>query len=211
MNYLANYFEQASKISLAIDHAAVEIVVMGLVRLRERGGRLFLLGVGGSAANCSHAVNDFRKLAGIEAYSPCDNVSEITARTNDEGWATVFEAWRITSRANKNDAVMVLSVGGGDAERNISPNIVRALDEAKRRGVTIYGIVGPNGGYTRKIGDEVILVPVEDRSAVTPHTEAFQAVIWHGIVCHPELMRASNKWEQTLHDQKSGNQQSRIS
>lgn len=211
MSYLANYFEQTSKISLAIDHAAVERVAIGLARLRDRGGRLFLLGVGGSAANCSHAVNDFRKLAGIEAYSPCDNVAELTARTNDEGWETVFEAWLKTSRADKNDAVMVFSVGGGDAERNVSPNIVRALDEAKRRGMTIYGIVGPKGGYTRKVGDEVILVPVDDASAVTPHTEAFQAVIWHGIVCHPALMQVSNKWEEITQSQKSGDKQSRIS
>lgn len=195
MSYSAKYFEQASKIALAVDSAAVERVALALAALRDRGGRLFLLGVGGSAANCSHAVNDFRKLAGLEAYSPCDNVAELTARTNDEGWATVFEAWLKTSRADQNDAVMVFSVGGGDAERNISPNIVRALDEAKRRGLKIYGIVGPKGGYTHKVGDEVIRVPVEDPSAITPHTEAFQAVIWHCIVCHPALMIASNKWE----------------
>ena len=200
MSYVTEYFEQASKIALAIDHEAVERVAIGLARLRDRGGRLFLLGVGGSAANCSHAVNDFRKIAGIEAYSPCDNVAELTARTNDEGWATVFEAWLKTSRANEKDAVMVFSVGGGDAEKNVSANIVRGLEEAKRRGLTIYGIVGPNGGYTRQVGDEVILVPVEDKSAVTPHTEAFQAVIWHCIVCHPELARATNKWETISRD-----------
>ena len=212
MSYSANYFKEASKISLAIDHVAVERVAAGLARLRERGGRLFLLGVGGSAANCSHAVNDFRKLAGIEAYSPCDNVAELTARTNDEGWATVFEAWLKTSRANKKDAVMVFSVGVGDAERNISPNIVRALEEAKRRKMTIYGIVGPNGGYTRKVGDEVILVPVLDKSSITPHTEAFQAVIWHCLVCHPLLKQISNKWEQvTASSKKSDEKQSRIS
>lgn len=195
MGYAAEYLNQAAKICLAIDPQAIERIAIGLAALRERGGRLFLIGVGGSAANCSHAVNDFRKLAGIEAYSPCDNVAELTARTNDEGWDTVFEAWLKVSRANKNDIVMVLSVGGGDAERNISPNIVRALDEAKKRGLTIYGIVGPHGGHTRKLGDEVIVVPVADRSFVTPHTEAFQAVIWHCIVCHPKLMAASNKWE----------------
>lgn len=196
MTYVTDYLRQAAKICLAIDHEAVERIAIGLAALRERGGRLFLIGVGGSAANCSHAVNDFRKLAGIEAYSPCDNVAELTARTNDEGWATVFEAWLKVSRANKNDTIMVFSVGGGDAERNVSPNIVLALDEAKRRGLTIYGIVGPNGGYTRKVGDEVITVPVEDKTRVTPHTEAFQAVIWHCIVCHPKLMTTSNKWEQ---------------
>ena len=212
MTHSEKYFEQASRISLAIDPLAVDRIAHGLAKLRERGGRLFLLGVGGSAANCSHAVNDFRKLAGIEAYSPCDNVAELTARTNDEGWATVFEAWLKTSRANKNDAVMIFSVGGGDAERNISPNIVRALDEAKRRGLTIYGIVGPNGGYTHKVGDEVIRVPVEDPSSVTPHTEAFQAVIWHCIVCHPDLMMAPNKWEQITHaGEKTGEKQGRIS
>ena len=195
MTHTQKYLEQASKICLAINPDSLERVALGLAALRERGGRLFLLGVGGSAANCSHAVNDFRKLAGIEAYSPCDNVAELTARTNDEGWATVFEAWLKTSRADKDDVVMVMSVGGGDAERNVSPNIVRALDEAKRRGMMIYGIVGPNGGHTYKLGDEVIRVPVEDASLITPHTEAFQALIWHCIVCHPGLMMTSNKWE----------------
>ena len=199
MTHSEKYFEQASKICLSIDTAAIERLVQALVKLRERGGRLFLLGVGGSAANCSHAVNDFRKLAGIEAYSPCDNVAELTARTNDEGWATVFEGWLKVSRADKKDAVMVLSVGGGDAERNVSPNIVRGLEEAKRRGLTVLGIVGPKGGYTHQVGDEVIRVPVEDPTAVTPHTEAFQAVVWHCIVCHPALMTAPNKWEQITH------------
>ena len=196
MTHSEQYLQQAARIAQAIDPESLERLALGLVRLRERGGRLFLLGVGGSAANCSHAVNDFRKLAGIEAYSPCDNVAELTARTNDEGWATVFEAWLKTSRANEKDALLVLSVGGGDAEQNISVNIVNALNEAKKRGLTIYGIVGPNGGHTKKVGDEVVVVPVEDRSMVTPHTEAFQAVIWHCIVCHPRLMAHSNKWEQ---------------
>src|SRR5262249_43933452 len=151
-------------------------------------GRLFLIGVGGSAANCSHAVNDFRKLAGIEAYTPCDNVAELTARTNDEGWSTVFEAWLKTSRAGSRDAVFVLSVGGGDAERNVSPNIVRALDEAKRRNVKIFGIVGRDGGYAKKVGDWVLVIPTVSAGSVTPHTEAFQAVIWHCLVSHPKLM-----------------------
>src|SRR4029077_5103866 len=137
-----------------------------------------LLGVGGSAANCSHAVNDFRKITGIEAYTPCDNVSELTARTNDEGWATVFEPWLRRSRANRQDAVLVLSVGGGDAIRNVSVNLVRALDEARRRGLTIYGIVGRDGGYTKQVGHEVIVVPTVDPAHVTPHAEAFQAVVW---------------------------------
>ena len=195
MTHTQKYLEQASKIALALDPEALERVALGLARLRERGGRLFLIGVGGSAANCSHAVNDFRKLAGIEAYSPSDNVAELTARTTDEGWATVFEAYLKTSRADKKDALMVFSVGGGDLEKNISPNIVRALDEAKRRGMTIYGIVGPKGGHTFEVGDEVIRVPVGDSTLVTPHTEAFQGLIWHCIVCHPGLMLNSNKWE----------------
>lgn len=189
------YLKQAAEIARSIDPEAVERIVEGLVRLRERGGRLFLIGVGGSAANCSHAVNDFRKIAGIEALSPCDNVSELTARTNDEGWATVFEAWLKTSRASEKDAVMVLSVGGGDAEKNISVNIVRALEESKKRGLLIFGIVGRNGGYTKKVGDEVIVVPTVDAKHVTPHTEAFQSVICHCLVSHPRLMIQEAKWE----------------
>lgn len=193
MTHSQQYLKQAAQIALAIDHEAVERIVAGLVQLRARGGRLFLLGVGGSAANCSHVVSDFRKLAGIEAYSPCDNVAELTARINDDGWATVFEAWLRTSRANEKDAVLVLSVGGGDVNRNVSVNIVRGLDEAKRRGLTIYGIVGRDGGYTKEIGDEVIVVPTVDPAQVTPHSEAFQAVIWHCFVCHPSLMVQENK------------------
>ncbi len=189
------YFEHAARIAEAIDPDAVERIVAGLIDLRERGGRLFLLGVGGSAANCSHAVNDFRKIAGIEAYTPVDNVSELTARTNDDGWETVFEAYLRTSRANEKDAVLVFSVGGGDAVRGISANIVRALDEAKRRGLTIYGIVGRDGGYTKQVGDEVIVVPTVSPTQVTPHAEAFQAVVWHCIVSHPELAANAMKWE----------------
>ena len=176
----------------------MENMVDALVDLRERGGRLFLLGVGGSAGNCSHAVNDFRKLAGIEAYSPCDNVSELTARTNDEGWDTIFAAWLRGSRANSSDAVFVFSVGGGNAEKNVSPNLVKALDEAKERGLTIFGIVGRDGGYTAKVGDFVLIVPTVDPNAVTPHSESFQAVVWHGLVSHPKLMQQSNKWEGLL-------------
>lgn len=195
MNHSQQYFEQMAKIALAIDHEAVERIAIGLAKLRERDGRLFFLGVGGSAANCSHAVNDFRKLVGIEAYTPCDNVAELTARINDEGWSTTFEAWLKTSRANEKDAVFVFSVGGGDADRNVSINIVRGLDEAKRRGLTIYGIIGRDGGYTKRIGDEVIVVPTVDPAHITPHTEAFQGVIWHCLVCHPRLMMQQGKWE----------------
>jgi len=162
--------------------------------VRERGGRLFFLGVGGSAANCSHAVNDFRKIAGFEAYAPTDNVSELTARTNDEGWDTVFSAWLRTSRANKNDAVFVFSVGGGNLEKNVSPNIVAGLKEAKERGLKVFGVVGRDGGYTKKVGDCVIVIPTVDANRVTPHTEAFQAVVWHCLVSHPALQQIATKW-----------------
>ena len=194
-SHTQRYFTYAATVAAAIDPAAVERLAQALVALRDGGGRLFLLGVGGSAANCRHAVNDFRKLAGIEAYSPCDNVSELTARTNDEGWHTVFAEWLKTSRANSKDAVMVFSVGGGDVARNVSPNIVHALDEAKRRGVKIFGIVGRDGGYTRQIGDEVIVVPTVDAELVTPLAEAFQAVVWHCLVSHPALAVQRAKWE----------------
>ncbi|MEQ8786730.1 MAG: SIS domain-containing protein [Pirellulaceae bacterium] len=189
------FLAQAAEIASTIDHQLVERIAEELVDLRDRGGRLFMLGVGGSAANCSHAVNDFRKLAGIETYSPCDNVSELTARTNDEGWETVFSEWLKVSRANENDAVFVLSVGGGDAERNVSANIVHALDEAKRRGLKIFGIIGRAGGYTKQVGDAVVVVPTVDDSHITPHAEAFQAVVWHCIVSHPQVKARATKWE----------------
>ena len=195
MSHSQRFLAEVAQIASAIDHEAIERMVLGLVKLREDGGRLFVLGVGGSAANSSHALNDFRKLAGIEAYTPVDNVSELTARTNDEGWDTVFEAWLRTSHANEKDAVLVLSVGGGDAERNVSANIVRAVDEAKLRGLKIYGIVGRAGGHTHRVGDEVILVPTVESAHVTPHSEAFQAVIWHCLVFHPRLLAYQSKWE----------------
>jgi D-sedoheptulose 7-phosphate isomerase len=189
------YLEQVQQIAAALDHELIERMAAELVNLRERGGRLFMIGVGGSAANCSHAVNDFRKLAGIETYSPCDNVAELTARTNDEGWTTVFEGWLRTSQAGPKDALFVLSVGGGDAQRNVSPNIVRALDEGKKRGLKIFGIVGRDGGHTKRVGDWVVVVPTVDAKAITPHSEAFQAVIWHCLVSHPKVMLQANKWE----------------
>jgi len=195
MTHVATYFEQVAGIAAKIDHNAIERIAAGLAELRERGGRLFIIGVGGSAANCSHAVNDFRKLCGIEAYSPVDNVSELTARTNDEGWETVFAAWLRTSRAGSKDAILVFSVGGGDAERNISANIVRALEEAKSRALKIYGVVGRDGGFTKKVGDDVVVVPTLDPKTVTPHTEAFQAVVWHCLVSHPSLAIKEAKWE----------------
>jgi len=188
------YFEEAVKVAQSIDTAQVERLASELVALRERGGRLFLLGVGGSAGNCSHAVNDFRKLCGIEAYAPTDNVSELTARTNDEGWDTVFSGWLKISKGNSNDAVLVFSVGGGSLEKNVSPNIVSGLKEAKLRGMKIFGVVGRDGGYTKQVGDCVIVVPTVEASRVTPHAEAFQAVIWHCLVSHPVLQQIATKW-----------------
>ena len=194
MTHSLKFFAQVEKVAKTIDLDVLETMVQGLIDLKNRGGRLFLLGVGGSAANCSHAVNDFRKLCDIEAYTPVDNVSELTARTNDEGWETVFAAWLRTSRADSDDAVLVLSVGGGDAERKVSANIVHGLDEAKQRGLSIFGIVGRDGGYTRKVGDAVLVVPTVDPDHVTPLTEAFQAVVWHCIVSHPALQTKATKW-----------------
>jgi D-sedoheptulose 7-phosphate isomerase len=201
VSHAERYLEQASRIAREIDHEAVERIAEQLAALRERGGRLFLIGVGGSAANCSHAVNDFRKLVGIECYSPCDNVAELTARTNDEGWETIFDSWLRTSRATARDALFVLSVGGGDAERNVSPNIVRAVDEAKRRGMSVFGIVGRDGGHTARLGDVVVVVPNVDPAFVTPHSESFQAVVWHCLVCHPLLMARANRWESLVQDE----------
>ena len=188
------FFEEVSKVAQSIDLKAIETLASELVALRERGGRLFLLGVGGSAANCSHAVNDFRKLCGIEAYTPVDNVSELTARTNDEDWDTVFSSWLKTSKAGSNDAILVFSVGGGNAEKNVSANIVAGLKEAKQRGLKVFGVVGRDGGYTKQVGDCVVVVPTVEASRVTPHTEAFQAVVWHCLVSHPDLQRIPTKW-----------------
>ncbi len=197
MSHVKLYLAEAAQITERIDHEMIERIAEGLAALRDRDGRLFLLGVGGSAANCSHAVNDFRKLCGIEAYTPVDNVSELTARTNDEGWDTVFAGWLKVSRANKDDAVLIFSVGGGDAEKNISANLVRALDEAKGREMKVFGVVGRQGGYTKKVGDAVVVVPTINAAHVTPHTEAFQAVVWHCLVSHPKLQIAGTKWEST--------------
>lgn len=162
--------------------------------MRERGGRLFIAGVGGSAGNCSHAVNDFRKLCGIEAYSPVDNVSELTARANDEGWETIFSGWLDVSRLNKNDALLVFSVGGGDVQRNVSVNLIRAVDFAKSRGARVLGIVGKAGGYTATNADCVVVIPEVEPQWVTPLSEAFQAVVWHCLVSHPKLQLRSTKW-----------------
>jgi D-sedoheptulose 7-phosphate isomerase len=194
VSHALKFFGQVGEIAQLIDHDAIDSMADGLLAVRDRGGRLFILGVGGSAANCSHAVNDFRKLCGIEAYAPTDNVSELTARTNDEGWDTVFAAWLRTSRASERDAVLVFSVGGGNAERKVSTNLVYGLDEAKARGLTVFGVVGRDGGHTKTVGDHVIVIPTVDASLITPHAEAFQAVVWHCLVSHPKLQINETKW-----------------
>lgn len=188
------YFQEVVKVAESIDKDQIERLAGELAALRERHGRLFLLGVGGSAGNCTHAVNDFRKLCGIEAYAPTDNVSELTARTNDEGWETVFAAWLRTSRVSANDAVFVFSVGGGNLEKNVSANIVAGLKEAKQQGAKVFGVVGRDGGYTKQVGDCVVVVPTVDASRITPHAEAFQAVVWHCLVSHPALQQIATKW-----------------
>jgi D-sedoheptulose 7-phosphate isomerase len=197
VNFVETHLKEVSQIAAAIDVAAVEKLVDILAAVRSGGGRLFLLGVGGSAASCSHAVNDFRKLVGLESYAPTDNVSELTARTNDEGWATVFVEWLRTSRITGRDAVMVLSVGGGSLEKNISPNIVTALQHAKQAGAKIVGIVGRDGGYTAQVADACVLIPTVNPDSITPHTEAFHGVIWHLLVSHPRLKANPTKWEST--------------
>jgi D-sedoheptulose 7-phosphate isomerase len=188
------FLSEAGQIIEQLDRASIEKMIDCIVASRDAGGRIFFLGVGGSAANCSHAVNDFRKLCGIEAYAPTDNVSELTARTNDEGWPTVFEAWLRTSRLRKEDVLFVLSVGGGDAEKNVSPNLVSALNYAKEVGAAIVGILGRAGGHTAKLANAACLIPTVNPSHTTPHAEAFQAVVWHLMVTHPKLKRAATKW-----------------
>lgn len=195
MSFARTHLEESKRIIDALDVGVIDRMAEALAALRQRGGRLFFLGVGGSAGNCSHAVNDFRKLAGIEAYAPTDNVSELTARTNDEGWETVFAEWLKVSKLKADDALFIFSVGGGSLEKNISPNLVRALQYGKTIGATVLGVVGRDGGYTAKVGDAVCIIPTVNPDAVTPHSEAFQAVIWHLLVTHPALKAKQTKWE----------------
>jgi D-sedoheptulose 7-phosphate isomerase len=195
MTFVETFLDEAREVIARIDASRVEAVVTELAALRERGGRLFILGVGGSAGNASHAVNDFRKLVGIEAYAPTDNVSELTARTNDEGWETTFAAWLQVSKLRADDAILVFSVGGGDLERNVSPNLVRAVQYAKQVGATVLGVVGRNGGYTAQAADAAVIIPTVNDAHVTPHSEAFQGVVWHCIVSHPALKACATKWE----------------
>ncbi|MGJ5820954.1 SIS domain-containing protein [Paludibaculum fermentans] len=195
MTFTEQFLNEAIEVIRGLDQAAINRMVELLAATRSRGGRLFLLGVGGSAANASHAVNDFRKITGLEAYAPTDNVSELTARTNDEGWATVFESWLKTSRLRAEDAVFILSVGGGNLEKNVSPNLVAALQYARQVGATILGIVGRDGGYTAQVADACVIIPTVNVTHTTPHAEAFQAVVWHLLVSHPDLKQVQTKWE----------------
>ena len=195
MTFTEQFLEEAIDIIRRIDRPSVEAVASLLGDCRAAGGRLFILGIGGSAANASHAVNDFRKICGIEAYAPTDNVSELTARTNDEGWAGIFEGWLRVSRLAVSDALLIFSVGGGNLEKQVSPNLVCAIKYAKSVGAKVAGIVGRDGGYTRQMADACILVPTVNAKHVTPHTEAFQAVLWHLLVTHPALKVTETKWE----------------
>jgi len=195
MNYINQYIQEEIKILELLDQSKIQSTLDLLVQLRARGGRLFFLGVGGGAGHASHAVNDFRKIAGIEAYTPSDNISELTARVNDEGWETAYAQWLRGSRLGSNDMVFVFSVGGGSVNRNISLNLVRALQYAKEVGSTICGVVGRDGGYTAKVANACVLVPVVNGDSVTPHTEAFQAIVWHLLVSHPAIKVAEMKWE----------------
>jgi len=195
MTFTEQFLAETSEIIRRVDIGAVEAVAYLLAACRASGGRLFILGVGGGAANASHAVNDFRKICGLEAYAPTDNVSELTARTNDEGWAGVFEGWLRVSRLRAPDMLLIFSVGGGDLEKQVSPNLVTAIRYAKSVGARVAGIVGRDGGFTRLVADACILVPVANPLHITPHTEAFQAVLWHLLVTHPALKAAETKWE----------------
>jgi D-sedoheptulose 7-phosphate isomerase len=198
MTFTQQFLEETGQIVKKIDTQAVDRLVALLVTMRAAGGRLFILGVGGSAANASHAVNDFRKITGIEAYAPTDNVSELTARTNDEGWSTVFERWLRVSRLRTDDMLLIFSVGGGNLEKQVSPNLVEALKYARDVGAKIGGIVGRDGGYTAQVADACVLIPVVNAAHITPHSEAFQAVVWHLLVSHPDLKQEQTKWESVV-------------
>jgi len=195
MGFVSEYLTEAKKVVEQLDPDSIEKVVRLLAETRDQQGRLFILGVGGSAANASHAVNDFRKIAGMEAYAPTDNVSELTARTNDDGWSSVFVEWLRTSRLKKQDLILVFSVGGGDPERNISPNLISALQYAQAVGAKICGVVGRDGGFTARTADACVIIPTVNSNHITPHTEAFQGVLWHLLVSHPLLKATQTKWE----------------
>ena len=195
MRCVEEYLREIISIAEALDRKAIEEMVDIITQIRSEGGRLFFLGVGGGAGNASHAVNDFRKIAGVESYSPCDNVSELTARTNDDGWESVFVQWLIGSKLNHKDGVFVLSVGGGNLDKNVRPNLVRALEYAQMVGAKILGIVGRDGGFTKKVSDACLVIPTVNSSMVTPHTESFQSIILHLMISHPKMQLAEMKWE----------------
>lgn len=195
MNFAQQYLDETQQVTAQLDVAALEKMVDALAAVRAQGGRLFILGVGGSAANASHAVNDFRKICGFECYAPTDNVSELTARTNDEGWATVLAEWLKGSRLNSKDALLIFSVGGGNLEKNVSPNLVTAIQLAKQVGAAVFGIVGRDGGYTAREATACVIIPTVNPEHVTPHSEAFQAIVWHLFVSHPKLKVHRTKWE----------------
>lgn len=195
MLYVMSYLNEVKEVARRLSPAAIAELIDRLVALRSNGGRLFFLGVGGGAGNASHAVNDFRKIAGIESYAPTDNVAELTARINDEGWDSSFATWLQASRLRPNDAVFVFSVGGGNVEKQISTNLVEAINYARQVGASVFGVVGRDGGYTAKVADACVIIPTINSSTVTPHTEAFQAVVWHLIVSHPKLLAHEMKWE----------------
>ena len=197
MSFTKQFLAEVQQVTAQLNEAAIEKAADELAAIRERGGRLFILGVGGSAGNAGHAVNDFRKICGFEAYAPTDNVSELTARTNDEGWATVFSEWLKGSRINTKDGLLIFSVGGGNLEKNVSPNLVSAIQVAKQVGASVVGIVGRDGGYTAQQANACVIVPTVNSAHVTPHSEAFQAVVWHLFVSHPKLKVAQTKWEST--------------
>jgi D-sedoheptulose 7-phosphate isomerase len=197
MTYIKQYLEEVRKVVNSLDVDSIKSMINLLVNIRKEGGRLFFLGVGGGAGNATHAVNDFRKITGIESYAPTDNVSEFTARVNDDGWDTVFVNWLKGSKLNSKDGIFIFSVGGGNVEKNISINIVQAVKYAKEAGARVLGIVGRDGGYTAKVADACVIIPTVNPENITPHTEAFQAVIWHLIISHPEMKAFEMKWEST--------------
>ena len=194
MSFTRQFLTEVQQVTAQLDADAIEKVAEELAQIRERGGRLFILGVGGSAGNAGHAVNDFRKICGFEAYAPTDNVSELTARTNDDGWPSIFSEWLKGSRINAKDGILIFSVGGGNLEKNVSPNLVNAIQVAKSVGASVVGIVGRDGGYTAKEANAVVIVPTVNPTHVTPHSEAFQAVVWHLLVSHPKLKVTQTKW-----------------
>jgi D-sedoheptulose 7-phosphate isomerase len=198
MSYSQQHLDESVEVIKQLDASKIEEMASLLAKVKNEGGRLFFLGVGGSAGNCSHAVNDFRKIVGIESYAPTDNVSELTARTNDEGWSTVFAEWLKISKLNTKDALFILSVGGGNLEKNISPNLVEALKYAKVVGSKITGIVGRDGGFTAEVADVCVIIPTVNANNITPHSEAFQAVVWHLLVSHPALKSNETKWESAV-------------